>query len=298
MIIGGDIGHKNVKLAYGLTENERLIFRSTTKEGSDDLLGVREDGFVIKYDRKEYTIGSFNGAYSVEDDKSNDENFRLCLFAGIARVMTKDIDNVNLVTGLPINYYKKYKQLLEDSLEGQSIKIIYSQRTRIMNFNKVKVFPESVGLPIIYPELKGSVLIIDIGGRTVDVSCFENGKLVLTGSYDLGMLTVYSQIAKHINGKHGTDYSPLDAERIISEGNFVADNIEVSFDSTRFLQAHTQAILNPIKLDFPWKKSKKIFIGGGAIDLKDFLPKSYKDVDCIYSNAEAFYRIGVDQYGG
>lgn len=296
LIIGGDIGHKNAKMCFGHKESDTDIFKSTVGDVRNDVLGKNKD-IIVTYNGRELAIGTDYGAYSVEDDKSKDEVFKICLFTAIARVMTKDVENISLVTGLPINYYKRYKDALVESLEGETIKLIYRERTKVINFSHIKPYPESAGVVLLDKDnFKGPVIVIDIGGRTVDVSYFEDKKLVKTGSYDLGMLTVYSTIVKHINEKYPTDYSVLDGEKIIENKFIVAEDKEIVFNPERFLKEHAAEILRRVRLDFPWKTSKKKFIGGGSIDLKDFIPSIVSSTD-IFANARAFYTVGVGKYG-
>jgi plasmid segregation protein ParM len=298
LIIGGDIGHKNTKICFGKNKEQSDLFKSTVEDASNDVLGNKKD-ILINYNGRDYAVGTEYGAYSVEDDKTKDGIFRICLFTAIARAMNRQIDNINLVTGLPLNYYKRYKNSLAESLEGETIRINYMSITKIINLQNVKVYPESAGVIIINPSLcKGPVLIIDIGGRTVDVSYFEDMKLIKTGSYDLGMLTLYSTIAKHVNEHYPTDYSVLAAENIIKNQFIVSNDEEIQFDTSHFLKAHTAEILRRIRLDFAWKTSRKKFVGGGSVALKKYLPgtENIKDED-IFANAKAFYEVGVDKYG-
>lgn len=298
LIIGGDIGHKNAKTCFGHGTKDIDIFKSTVSEVDMNVLEKRKDT-IIHFGGRDYTVGSEHGAYSVEDNKSKDDVFELCLFTAISRIMQSTIADVSLVTGLPLNYYKRYRDALIESLEGRTIKLSINNADKIINFSNVKVYPESAGIVIIDQEtFKGPVIVIDIGGRTIDVSYFEDTNLVKTGSYDLGMLTAYSTIVKYVNEHYPTDYSVLSAENIIKENKIIAEDKEMQFDTSRFLKAHAAEILRRVKLDFPWKTSKKKFIGGGAVALKNYLPNgnSIKKSD-IYVNARAFYEIGVIKYG-
>ena len=299
LIIGGDIGHTNTKTCIGLKQTDLDIFRSSVGEVNEDILNKRKD-IIITYKKQDYAIGTNYGDYSVEDDKSKDEIFKLCLFTAVSRVMKNNrIENVSLVTGLPINYYKKYRNALIESLEGETIRIQYLKQEKIMNFANVKPYPESAGIVILEKDkFRGPRIIIDIGGSTVDVSYFEGTSLIKATSYDLGMQKVYSKIAKYINEQYGTDYNVQAAERIVKSKNIVANDNEIEFDSTRYLNAHASEVLRRVKLDFPWKTSLKTFIGGGSVELKDFLPNGHKiTYDNVFTNAKAFYWIGVGKYG-
>lgn len=302
MILGADIGHKNTKICYGLEENRSDIFKSTVMV--NDLKAVTEDKpLVVEINNSQYAVGSKYGTYSIEEDKSTDDIFKVCLLTGIAKVVNNQINKINLVTGLPINYYKKYRSSVEDTFAGSTNKVKIGDHTCIFNIDTVDVYPESVGAILVSNEpARGASLIIDIGGSTVDVSYYEDTKLVKAGSYDLGMLTLYATIIKYINGHFGVDYKTLAAEDIIKRKFIQVDNECVDFDCSRFMKEHTEDLLSRIRLEFPWKTSRKRFIGGGSLDLLRPLEEitgltlktSYSG---MFLNARAFYIIGDDKYG-
>ncbi len=285
MIIGVDVGYTYTKTAI---KEGTDIFRSTAREGSLDI----NKSITVEYQGKEYTIGE-KGSYSVDLNKTQDETFLLCLYTAIAKAMQYNSDNINLVTGLPVAYYSKQKQILRDSLEGREIYTKLNGRHRVFKINHCLVFPQSAGLFTLYPELfEKDLLIIDIGGMTVDVSYFEGLKLVKYATYPMGMLKLYGEIIQMINSEHATNLELLDAEKVIQ--GMEIDGLKVNIED--IIRKHTEDILRPIKLEFPYKTTQKHFIGGGAATLKKYLPGPVRE-ESIYDNARAFYRIGVEKYG-
>jgi plasmid segregation protein ParM len=286
MIIGVDVGYTYTKTA---TKEGTDIFRSTAKEGSLDI----NKSIVIEYAGKEFTIGE-KGSYSVDLNKTQDETFQICLYTAIAKAMQHSSGEVDLVTGLPVAYYSKQKQFLKDSLEGKDIFLKYNGRHKVFNISHCLVFPQSTGLFTLYLELfDRDALIIDIGGMTVDVSYFEGLKLVKYATYPMGMMVLYGQIIQAINSEHAVNLELLDAEKIIQEG------IEIEGEQANIehiIRKHAEDILRPIKLEFPYKTTKKAFIGGGAVALKDYLPGLIRE-GSIFDNARAFYQIGVEKFG-
>lgn len=285
MIIGVDVGYTYTKSCT----NEGIdIFRSTIREGSFDI----NKSIIIEYQGKEYTIGE-KGSYSVDLNKTKDETFLLCLYTAIAKAMKYQAENIDLVTGLPVAYYSKQKQFLRDSLEGREIYTKLNGRQRVFRINRCLIFPQSAGLFTLYPELfERDILIIDIGGMTVDVSYFEGLKLVKYATYPMGMLKLYGEIIQKINSEHATNLELLDAEKVIQ--GIVIEEQKINVEN--IVKKHTEDILRPIKLEFPYKATKKHFIGGGATMLQKYLPEPVRR-ESIYDNAKAFYRIGVEKLG-
>jgi plasmid segregation protein ParM len=290
MNLGIDVGYTYTKL---WSKELREKFRSTVEFGENDI----NKSFVIEYEGEKYTIGE-KGAYSVDLNKIQDKTFKLCMYTAALKATKYSVDKIDLVTGLPIDYYAKQKESLKKSLEGQSVFLKVKGEKKLITFNKVLVFPQSAGMIIIEPEkFKGDNLVIDIGGMTVDVSYFEGTKLSKYRTYPLGMLKIYGKVIQHLNTEHKAGLDDLlDAEKAL-QGNLYIENVK-DIDLSKILFDHCEEILRPIKLEFPWNTSRKIYIGGGALALKSFLPggESIREQD-IFSNAQAFYRIGCEKFG-
>lgn len=285
MIIGVDVGYTYTKIA---TREGIDIFMSTVHEGSLDI----NKSITIEYQGREYTVGE-KGVYSVDLNKIQDETFLLCLYTAIAQSMKYNSDIVNLVTGLPVAYYSKQKHSLKNLLEGKDIFIKINGRQKIFTIVNCLVFPQSAGLFTLYPELfEKDLLVIDIGGMTVDVSYFEGLKLVKYATYPMGMLKLFGEIVQAVNSEYAVNLELLDAEKVIQ--GIEIDGHKINIED--IVKKHTEEILRPIKLEFPYKTTKKTFIGGGAITLQKFLPEMVRK-ESIYDNARAFYRIGVEKFG-
>jgi plasmid segregation protein ParM len=211
--------------------------------------------------------------------------------------MSYNTDNINLVTGLPIAYYSKQKQSLIKELQAKEVLMKYNGISKLFTINKCLVFPQSAGLFVLYPDLfKGDVIVIDIGGMTVDVSYFEGLKLIKYATYPLGMLKLYGKLIQEVNAIYGLNLDILDAEKIIRNGLCI-DNMNVGYNVAAALAEHAEEILRPIKLEFPYKTAQKINIGGGAEALRDYLSKgSFYPDNNIFANADAFYEIGVNRF--
>ena len=171
MIISVDVGYTKTK---SVSRYGRRMFSSTVKEGSIDI----NKSIIVEFGGVEYTIGE-KGAFSVDLNKIQDQTFQLCLYTAILQHMQYNTDDINLVTGLPIAYYSNQKHSLVEELQGKEVFMKYNGTNKIFTINRCLVFPQSAGLFVLYPELfKGDVIVIDIGGMTVDVSYFEGLKLI------------------------------------------------------------------------------------------------------------------------
>lgn len=294
MILGIDVGYSATKV---FSNRGTDIFLSTVEEGINDI----NKAITIEFEGIEYTIGEMTGAFSTDMNKINDITFRLCLFTAIARAMKNDlVDDINLVTGLPVEYYKSQKQELIESLKGTRATIILNGEPKRFTITNLLVFPQSAGLFILNPDMFiGDNIIVDIGGLTVDVSYFNNMKLLKSRTYELGMLKLYDKVVQAVKAEYGVSYDVLKAENIINTGNIIKNGtvVEVKEVVHGILRKHTEEIIRNIKNGLSeYDTSRRVFIGGGSYRLRDYLPGEINKDD-IYTNAKAFYLVGVDKFG-
>ncbi|MZK53308.1 ParM/StbA family protein [Clostridium beijerinckii] len=295
MILGIDVGYSNTKI-YSKEGSD--IFLSTMEEGTNE---VNKKAIKIEYKNKEYTIGEKTGKFSVDLNKIKDETFILCLYTAIARQMKDTVADIELVTGLPAEYFKSQKQELINSLEGTTVNLVINDEPKRFTIKKVLVFPQSAGLFILNPQnFEGNDnIVIDIGGLTVDVSVFDSYTLKKPGTYELGMLKLYDKVVQALKSEpYSVSYDLLAAEKIINTKKIIKDgkSMDVADLINKILRDHTDLIIRTVKNGFSeYDTCIRNFVGGGAYMLKDYLPVEVKKDD-IYTNAKAFYKIGVDKF--
>jgi len=293
MKIGIDVGYANTKV---VTKTGRDIFLSTVEEGINDI----NKSTKVTYKGVNYTVGEKTGKVSVDLNKINDSTFEICLFTAIAKAMkNKSVEDIELVTGLPIEYYKTQREALKKSLEGKVVDIVLNGSPKRFKIKKVIIFPQSAGLFVVTPErFVGDNIIVDIGGFTIDVSLFNDFKLVRSATYELGMLKLYDKLVQAIKSKYSVSYDLLKAEEIIKSKTIIVDGKKIDIEDlvNLTLKNHSEIIMMNVKNAFKeYNTSNRIFIGGGACILKDYLDEEVKEED-IFANAEAFFKIGVDKF--
>lgn len=291
MIIGADIGYFNTKYT---TKNKKGLFTSVIER---DTLGLNKS-MLVTYDGVTYNVGS-TGSFVADSDKTNDINFKLCLYTAIADGMQGSVDNsVQLVTGLPIAYYTNQKDNLKKSLLNNVVDLtlikdgISTEKTFIIS--DVAVFPQSAGLMILRPDLftkNAYNLVIDIGGYTTDVSLFKGIDLIRYRTFQKGMLKLNGLIRNHLS-MHGFDMPLIEVSDIIA-GTSSFDAFVNKEEIAEIIRDYISGILSDIKIEFnEYKFAKLNYIGGGSKDLQNFL-KGNIVADSIYVNSNAFYNIGA-----
>lgn len=291
MIIGADVGYSHTKVCY---ETGADIFQSTIEDGTTDI----NNSIKVEFEGKEFTIGENTGLFSTDLNKINDHIFKLCLYTAIGRAVKQNNEPIELVTGLPVEYYKTQKEELRSSLEGKTINITINGEPKRFIIARCLVFPQSAGL-FTLEEFKGDNIVIDIGGLTVDISYFEGLKLSKFKTYELGMLKLYDTLVQTIKSEYGVSYDILKAQDIINNKEIIKDGTVVNANDTvqKVLKKHSERILKTVKNGLTeYDTAKRIFTGGGAINLKDYLPTDKLDNKNIFDNAKSFYLIGVRKF--
>lgn len=292
MILGIDVGYSHTKV-YG--KNLEFSFKSTIEEGILDI----GNSIRVDFEGKQYTVGENNGLYATDVNKIQSENFKVCLYTAIAKAMENNIDDIQLVTGLPAQYYKTQKEELINELKNKKVTITLNEVPKRFTITDVIVFPQSAGVLLLNPEkLNGDTCVIDIGGFTVDVSYFNNKKLRQLNTLELGMNVLAHSLVQKIKADHSVSYDVLKADDILDSKEIVKDNKTINIENliNKTLEAHTKLMINRLKGIPEYNISKHIFVGGGSLRLSKCLETEI-DKSTIYTNSKAFYLIGVEKFG-
>lgn len=293
MIMGIDVGYSHTKV---YTSSGRDIFRSTVTNG---IMDINVNAIKVKISGNEYTVGENTGNFSVKLNKIDDAVFRLCLYTAVARNLPIGEEEVQLVIGLPVQYYKDQKVALKKALEGIQVFLSLNDKPIKFKITKCVVFPQSAGVFVLHPDIfEGSNIVIDIGGMTVDVSYFNDMTLQDYRTYELGMIKLYDKLVQNIKAEFGVSYDILNAEDIIKNKRIFSDgeSLDCTDVVTTTLRTHASLIINRVMAGLSqYDTSQRHFIGGGSYILGDYLPVKAIKED-IYANAEAFFKIGVERF--
>lgn len=279
MIVGIDVGRCNTKLT---TDKDEILF--TTAYQIETTEGINDNW--IEIDGKRFAVGIGTGLS--KDNKSLDEAYEVCLLYALSKVNDSAF---KIVTGLPIAHYKSYKDNIEQKYRGKKYKIKTTNTSKDILIEDIRVAPEGI---FCNTEKLNDSILIDIGGYTVDVALFEDGKLTKADTMPLGMNTMYAHISAELR-KKGSDCDSRKIQSYISRGHYVLDGELIQFDSYSYRKSHFDMIVEKIRNNFPLKSSILTFIGGGANVFSDILKENNYPIppnDTIFSNARAFKVFG------
>ena len=297
-LLGLDNGYNFTKTSEGVS------ILSTIKHGIDD---INSNVLQVKIGDNNYIVADENGSYVADADKLKTEEskelLKVCTLTSIGLSFPeKNFIDVEVVAGLPVDYFSNQKEELKELLECIDEKILINsigkeQRIRI---TKATIYPQSVG--VVFSKAKAvkgeTTLVIDIGGGTWDVSQFDGLKMTKKRSYSEGMLVLYSKVAQYLNSNFYTKYNTSDIYALKERGHFSVSGekkpISVVDD---VIKDHVLKVVTDIKRDFDTINVDNIFlIGGGAVPLKELLQKEFPNAilenDPQMANANYFELMG------
>ncbi len=230
-ILGIDIGFGFTKATNG---KDSLVFKSVFGEATDVqfremilIEGGQEEHLQLEVDGKSYFLGELAERQSNVRFFTLDQGQFIAKFAKIfalsaaARLVGGHIP-INLVTGLPIGYYQKYKKDVANILRGEHRVVLTDAagqtKEKVININKVRVIPQPFGsmFNLMLNDLgelgdkrlvKEKIGIIDVGFRTSDYTISDKMRYSERGSRttDSGIARAFNVIATKLREDSGVN---------------------------------------------------------------------------------------------
>ena len=188
------------------------------------------------------------------------------LLYAICRANNKeDFICTHLTLLLPTVQMQNKTQLI-DKLKNQEFTFQYNGKDRIVKIYDVMILPEGYisFFSLSSEDKRGSIAIVDIGSRTVNLAVLISGKIEKLNTIKLGSYDFYSKI-KNIENSKGEDYVEEDMERLINE--HIVKVYQKQY--AEFLNE----IMNSIKPYVNLKTYKVIFTGGTSLMLQEYINK-------------------------
>lgn len=284
MIIGVDLGN------YAVKTSEKVSFLSKITQEESFL---NED--EININGTDYFIG--RGEFSTDWVKSKKNNTLPMLFTAIYKSSNETVNQI--VVGLPIQQYKNDKDKIKRLIENNRCANVNGNQIVISD---VAVAPE--GASAIYnmdSNLKESIgkkqlIIVDIGGRTTDITMFFNNKIQDIKTIPVGALNIYQDIVNYINTKYNQSFILEDGEIVLEDGLFLdGERKDISF-ITPILKKYFNSIYKELQLKFNLNKGFVYLTGGGSniykIAFKNRLNNVIMSKEPVFDNVIGFERVG------
>lgn len=288
---------KAIDIGYTFTKDES---KNKFKSAYTTIDSVVTGAHKLKVDNKTFYVGT--GKETIDLDKCETEINRLCLLTDLA--LSQD-DEFFIVTGLPINQYKEQKDKLKNFFLLQNNKevSINDKIEKIIRINDILVYPQGVGA-LYSQNIQGDIIIVDIGGRTLDVALIEmvDGKYQLqkSNTWYEGMLVLYSKVIEVINKKFELSLEPRYAEKFLLNGlELFGEKQDLTF-TVPVVQEHFEKIFRELMLNYPSKTTPIYLCGGGAHLLYNAFQKRFPNVQLMqegqFANVMGFYQIAQKEF--
>lgn len=287
-----DFGNRNFKLIY--KKGDKLKFdliqsRFTTEKQLDysncEYIKLNDTVYVLE-----------QGDYDFEFDKTN-KVYLPFLLAAICRATDLDKIEVELMIGAPAEMVLGKRQTFKEQLEGKTFEFEYNSTKKCIRIERIGVIAEGFSTYFALSNEarnKKNIGIVDIGGRTVNIVTFINGKQDKVFTLNKGMLDIKTDLLK-IEKAKGKDYDINNIENMLDNNIIqISNNVKEAFVNNIINVAKSYKI--DIDL-YNWH-----CVGGGSIDfgseiLEKYFGKSCVAENALYSNVLGYYNFMVAKWG-
>ncbi len=328
-VIGIDIGFGFTKASNG---QEFIIFKSLLGEAVDIKFrsefsnNTFSSNLHVTIDDQTYFVGDFAEQqsnvrqFTLDQEKLINEFVKILALTVVGRFTDKETP-VNVVSGLPVGYYKLNNKRFSQILLGRH-KVVYHKPdgtdvTKKIFINKVRMMPQPLGSffnmmmdgkgKIEHMDLsKQKVGVVDIGFRTTDFTIFDNLQFIerASATMDTGISKSFSVIANKLQEKSGVTVELYRLYKAVQSGIIKMKGQEYNISNIReqvFVQA-AESIANDIDRLWTdeWDIDTIILTGGGCMELAKHLqpliaghviPVENK-VDSRLNNVQGYYKYG------
>ncbi len=276
IIIPIDHGNRNLK-----TEN--MVFTSgIIKSDCKPVLGD-----YMYFEGHYYTLSEQRIPYM--RDKTGDERFFVLTLFGIVKEIEKNhkpsadmVYQVELPIGLPPKHFGALSEKFQNYFLNRGIKTVtYNKKDYRIEIVNTSAFPQDYAAAMtIYKQISSyrKVLTVDIGGFTLDYLLLLNRmpELSACDSLEKGVLHLYNSIISRVNSEHDILMEDSDIDSIIK-----GEKTDYSEQVTRIVQEMTKTYVDDIfgtlrERGLDLKTGCVVFIGGGALLLREYLENSDK----------------------
>jgi plasmid segregation protein ParM len=299
-VAGIDIGFGFTKATNG---RDALLFKSVLGEAADIqfMLPTKKSDagpcMHVQMDDQAYFVGDFAEQHSDTRQFTLDQERLLTEFSKILTLtamgnLFNGYAMVNIVTGLPVGFYREYNQRLAKMLQGNhEITFQKSDGTsdlKRININKLKIIPQPLGSifnllmneygKITDRELaKQKIGVIDIGFRTTDFCMFQGLQYIQRGSStsNTGIAESFRAITKKLREESNVDIELYRLYNAIESGIIKIRGREYNISKLRdsvFKHSASLIAADVARLwADDWDIDLIIISGGGATVLAKFL---------------------------
>ena len=259
---------------------------------------------VLEVDGQFYVCGT--GRQPVRCDKTENDTYYLLTLAALAQEIkmrgAPNESSVNIAAGLPLTSFgrdkPKFRQYL---LRSQPVLFRFEGTEYKIAVEDVALFPQGYAALLTDPDLlldEPSLLLMDIGGWTVDLMRLDNGvpNAAACRSLELGMIWCMDEAREQVRRELGVSVTDAQIERVLS-GKACSLDVGVQKVIDRQGDVYTRQLLSAVmEAGFDLYTLPVVMLGGGAAVVSRRVSEE-KGVSRAFAleddkvNAEGFERI-------
>lgn len=235
---------------------------------------------VLQYDGKYYVCGT--GRQPLIRTKTENINYYLLTLAAIAQELRfRNLPakaEVTIAAGLPLAGFGREKKNFREYLLGKKNPTVFRYEGTLyeIHISDVKLFPQGYSVMAVRPDVftgEPSVILVDIGGWTIDIMRLDNGvpNAAACRSLEMGVIRCQDEAMEEVRRNTGLSVTEAQVERILS-GKTCSVSDEVLRIVRQTGRKYTERILSAIiECGFDLQAVPSVFLGGGTKIFRRFV---------------------------
>lgn len=228
---------------------------------------------TLEADGKFFVCGT--GRQPILRDKTENDSYYLLTLAAIAKELkcrgASPECSVTIAAGLPLANFGREKKSFREYLlrSSQPVKFRFEGVPHCVTITDVKLFPQGYSALALFPNLlrdEPSVLLMDIGGWTVDLMRIDNARPVAETAHSLefGMIRCIDAVREQVRRETGLSLTDAQIEQMLAGGPCALG------DSVREIvrqqgRAYTERLFALVtEAGFDLRALPTVMLGGGA----------------------------------
>ena len=260
---------------------------------------------TLEYGGKFFVCGT--GRQPILRNKMENDNYYLLTLAAIAKEIKQRSGttecSVNIAAGLPLADFGREKKPFREYLlrSSQPVCFKFEGIPYKITIEDVKLFPQGYSALALHPEYvrdEPSVLLVDIGGWTVDLMRLDNAvpNAATCRSLELGVIRCIDETMEQVRRSTGLSVTDIQIERVLN-GNSCSLDPKAKEIIQKNGRSYTERILSAImEAGFDLRAIPSVFMGGGStivrrhVTPQDGLCRAFYLTD-VKANAAGYERI-------
>lgn len=322
-IMGLDLGFRQVKVS---TVSKDFTFDSVI--GYPSAIELKEEGsheakalsnLSLEYGGTIYYVGekairdTKNSQLTFTADKTDNQTDLLKTLTALGEATDEETAEYRIVSGLPVDELgiDGLKEKMISNLTGQYV-FKLNNKDRNITVAKVTIIAQSAGAyydyildktgKLIEDRVQPKIIVIDIGFRTTDIVCMENGRYNPSESFTIytGVHNIHSELRKLLLKKHRVQKHPTEIDKIMKDGFITLNGAQV--DLTEEIAAakkpYAEKILSelPLYIENLSEVNQFLIAGGGGDAMSDIFLGAFSSPTELLDHAEEANARGYYKY--